>query len=551
MRLRARPGVVPDTHARVNLLITATTAAVAAILAVNATEAFDVVWDRPGDFAMFVFLTLALQLFSVEVHGGGRIGVSAIAMLACAFALGPVPAMLLATLAAVTNYVRSRGLLHRAVFDAAQLALAIAGAGFTYHALAAVEGSIAARLVAATVAGFVYVVANNGLLCAAMGLSENVPMLQIWRERFRWARFHYLAYAPLAFASVLAYEAIGVAGLVAFAVPPALILLSVRQYVDYTREANEELTRANAELASKNADLRDLYEFHGGLAANTHDQMALVRYAEGALAQITGTRATIASEPLEGAIALMSGNATVGFLRFGHSATFDGDRWRRLRGTLLPALTTALESAALVEEVKKTHLATIAALSKSMEAKDYYTGGHTERVAEIAVALARRVGFQDRELDAVEIGALLHDIGKIGIPERILQKPGPLDDEEWTVMKSHPIISDDILSQIDFPPVVRQIARSTHERMDGMGYPDGLSGDDVPLAARVVLVADAFDALTTERPYRSAKAVTAALQEIRANTGSQFCPQVVAALEELLRDEPELLGARALRALAS
>jgi putative nucleotidyltransferase with HDIG domain len=201
--------------------------------------------------------------------------------------------------------------------------------------------------------------------------------------------------------------------------------------------------------------------------------------------------------------------------------------------------------------VRKQHLATIAALSKSMEAKDYYTGGHTERVAEVSVALAKRLGYSGADLDAIEIGALLHDIGKIGIPERILQKAGPLDDDEWKVMKEHPIISEYILSEVDLPPIVLQIARHSHERLDGAGYPDGLAGEEIPLPARIVLVADAFDAITTDRPYRKKRHVLAAIEELRSHNGTQFCPSVVGALERVYREEPQTLGGAMLRALES
>ena len=192
-----------------------------------------------------------------------------------------------------------------------------------------------------------------------------------------------------------------------------------------------------------------------------------------------------------------------------------------------------------MERVRKTHLATIAALSRSMEAKDYYTGGHTERVATISVALATRLGYEGADLDAVEIGALLHDIGKIGIPERILHKPGPLDDEEWKVMKEHPVISDYILSDVDLPPIVRQIARSSHERIDGAGYPDGLAGDEIPLPARIILVADALDALTSDRPYRRARPLFAALQELRPRRHAVL-PERRRALDRVYREEPEV-----------
>ena len=136
----------------------------------------------------------------------------------------------------------------------------------------------------------------------------------------------------------------------------------------------------------------------------------------------------------------------------------------------------------------------------------------------------------------------MHDIGKIGIPESILRKPGPLDNDEWIVMKRHPVISELILSEIELSPIVLQIARSSHERMDGAGYPDGLAGEEIPVPARIVLVADAFDALTSDRPYRRSRRPRAAIDEIVANQGSQFCPLVVAALERLYREEPALLG---------
>jgi putative nucleotidyltransferase with HDIG domain len=220
----------------------------------------------------------------------------------------------------------------------------------------------------------------------------------------------------------------------------------------------------------------------------------------------------------------------------------DEERWLRLQDAIEPQLATALDSAILAEEARRTHLATIAALSRSLEAKDTYTGGHTERVAQVAVALARRLGFHGPDLDAIEIGALLHDVGKIGIPEGILHKPGPLDADEWTVMKRHPIVSEFILSGADLPRIVLQIARSSHERIDGRGYPDGLAGDEVPLPARIVLVADAYDALTSDRPYRAARRPHAAIDEIVVNAGTQFCPRVVDALEQIARDEPAILG---------
>jgi HD-GYP domain-containing protein (c-di-GMP phosphodiesterase class II) len=176
-----------------------------------------------------------------------------------------------------------------------------------------------------------------------------------------------------------------------------------------------------------------------------------------------------------------------------------------------------------------------------MEAKDNYTSGHTERVGSISSALARYLGYEGEEVEAIEVGAVLHDIGKIGIPENILLKPGGLTADEWRIMKEHPLISDRILGEVDLHPFVREIARWSHERIDGGGYPEGLTGDEIPLPARIVHVADAFDAMTTDRPYRGRKSEADALEEIRRQRGAQFCPLVVAALEEIWAKQPEVL----------
>jgi diguanylate cyclase (GGDEF)-like protein len=193
------------------------------------------------------------------------------------------------------------------------------------------------------------------------------------------------------------------------------------------------------------------------------------------------------------------------------------------------------------ERIRQVHRSTIIALSRSMEAKDNYTSGHTERVAAIASGLARTLGYDTEEVEAIEVGAVLHDIGKIGIPETILLKPGVLTREEWRVMREHPLISDRILREVDLHPFVREIARWSHERIDGYGYPDGLRGDEIPLPARIVHVADAFDAITTDRPYRARKSDREAFEEILGGRGEQFCPLVVSALEELWTKQPELL----------
>ena len=543
-----------DPGSSVGLVITLAAMAATALLVLTGGQAVDALRHDAATVGVFLILGLALQLFSVEVYGRGSMGVGSVGLLAAAFTLPVGAAVSIAFLAAVFQWVRKRGLLHRAIFDAANFTLSTGAAAVIYTAIS--PHSAYMRLAAATLAGVAHTGINNSLLSLAMSVSESLPIRVVWKERFHWARFHFLLFGPLAVAVSIAYAKSGIIGLLAFTLPPVVLIVSVRQYLDRTREAvedvrqaNEELRVVNAALETQNEDLKHLFQFAGGLAAHGHDSSELLSYAERSLAQLTGAEVAIALGADEAGIPLFAGGAQVGVVDLNEGPTFERERWRRLRDAILPQLATAVESAGLNEQVRKSHLATIAALSRSMEAKDYYTGGHTERVSSVAVELARRLGYSGAELYSIEIGALLHDIGKIGIPERILHKPGPLDEDEWKVMKEHPIISEHILSEVELPATVLQIARSSHERMDGKGYPDGLRGEDVPLPARIVLVADAFDALTTDRPYRRARPLPAAMEEIRLHAGSQFCPQVVAALETLYREEPGILGAGRLAAV--
>jgi putative nucleotidyltransferase with HDIG domain len=527
-----------------NALISVVACAAAVAIALTASEIPTLLTERPRDLIVFFGLTMGLMLVSVPVYGRGAVSFAGTALLALGFALGPGVAMSTAAAMGFFNLARRRGRLNRGIYDASQWALA-AGGGATVYLLLATD-DLLLRIAAALAAAVVYMVLNIGLLCVAMGMAERAHPLAVWKERFRWFTPYYLASGPLALTLVIAYEKTGVLGLLAFALPPAFMMLSVHQYLARTRKSVEELHATNEELAERNADLRALLDVSGGLAAQAHDRDALIAYVEGSISDLTGGRARITA-PGAGDVDLVSGGTTVGALLLAGGERFDVKRWERLRDVVLPQLATAIESADLVEQVRRTHLATIAALSRSMAAKDGYTGGHTERVSDIAVALARRLGYESPELDAIQIGALLHDIGKIGIPERILHKPGPLDEEEWKVMKQHPVTSEHILSGIGLSPIVLQIARSSHERIDGGGYPDGLQGDEVPLPARIVLVADAFDALTSDRPYRDAAHASAAMDEMRSHAGTQFCSQVIGALEEIYREEPARLGLAPLR----
>jgi putative nucleotidyltransferase with HDIG domain len=201
------------------------------------------------------------------------------------------------------------------------------------------------------------------------------------------------------------------------------------------------------------------------------------------------------------------------------------------------------ENRQLLGRMHRSYLTTITSLARTVEAKDPYTAGHTERVADIALLLAAELGFDEAQLPAINMGAIIHDIGKVGIPDAVLLKPGPLTDEEMRTMREHTEVSSYIIADLELPAVVEQMVRSHHERYDGGGYPDGLRGEEIPLAARILSVADVVDAMTSDRPYRNALPLDVALAEVRDNTGKQFCPRVAAALTAIVERDPGFLSA--------
>lgn len=176
--------------------------------------------------------------------------------------------------------------------------------------------------------------------------------------------------------------------------------------------------------------------------------------------------------------------------------------------------------------LKTTYLETIRSLAFVVEAKDAYTGQHLERCRAYGVALMVELGVAGDHPDA-EYGFLLHDTGKIGVPERILSKPGPLTAAEWRVMRTHPVIGYQILQNIPHMTTAAEIVRCHHEMFDGSGYPARLAGEEIPLPARAFSIVDAFDAMTTDRPYRAALGTDHAAAELARMAGTQFDPEVV------------------------
>jgi putative nucleotidyltransferase with HDIG domain len=175
-------------------------------------------------------------------------------------------------------------------------------------------------------------------------------------------------------------------------------------------------------------------------------------------------------------------------------------------------------------------MTTLAALSDALEHKDAYTAAHAREVEELAERVGARLGLDDEELRTVRYAALLHDIGKIGIPSEILNKPDRLTDEEFEQIKQHTVIGARMLERIPFFEHVHPLVRSAHERWDGRGYPDALAASEIPLGARIICACDAFHAMTSDRAYRAAMPAVEAIAELRRHAGRQFDPAVVDAL---------------------
>jgi len=187
------------------------------------------------------------------------------------------------------------------------------------------------------------------------------------------------------------------------------------------------------------------------------------------------------------------------------------------------------------QELRSSYLATVIALSEAVEAKDPYTRGHSERVAFMASEIARAMGFEERRIEEIRLAGLLHDVGKIGVPEKILQKPGPLTQEEVMIMRFHPGIGAKIVKPVLYPADIIPMIHQHHEWFGGGGYPQGLKGEDIVFGARILQVADTIDAMGSERPYRKPFMSERIMEELARFSGTQFDPEVVAVVGELYR----------------
>ncbi len=194
---------------------------------------------------------------------------------------------------------------------------------------------------------------------------------------------------------------------------------------------------------------------------------------------------------------------------------------------LVVTIRRAIEKREAGEALKRAALETVKAVSSIVEASDPYTSGHSAMVTEIAIEIAQEMGLVNGQLDTVRIAGPLHDVGKVGIPSSVLNKPAGLTEAEWVMVRAHPVVSANVAEQVTAFQAAVPVIRHHHERWDGTGYPDGLKGEEIPLLARILAVADGFEAMTSERPYRRARTEEEALAELEKGTGTQWDPEVV------------------------
>ena len=220
---------------------------------------------------------------------------------------------------------------------------------------------------------------------------------------------------------------------------------------------------------------------------------------------------------------------------FHRSVLSPDSEWLDFLETLARQGAIAIDNSQLFEGLQRSNFelglayeGTIEGWSRALDLRDKETEGHTQRVTALTVALARRLKFADKDIVHVRRGGLLHDIGKMGVPDAILLKPGPLTDEEWVVMKKHPTFAFELLSPIRYLKFAAiDIPYCHHEKWDGTGYPCGLKGDQIPLSARIFAIVDVWDALTSDRPYRPAWPSEKVLEHVRSLSGTHFDPMVV------------------------
>lgn len=279
------------------------------------------------------------------------------------------------------------------------------------------------------------------------------------------------------------------------------------------------------------------------ISADTPDVLEWVaRTAEPLMVQeggVTNLPQELSGVPRPGAVLylpMMTNGSLVGILRVKKAGVDQhfADTELEMLSIQASQAAIAIHNSTLIRDLENGYLDALAALANALEARDVETRGHTERLSTNSVLIARQMALSSEDVESARVGALLHDIGKIGIPDNILRKPGKLTAEEFALIKQHPLIGDRILAPIPQLQRARAVVLGHHERYDGTGYPQGLAGEDIPIAARIVAVADTFDAVTETRPYHPGDSVVRALEVLQEGRGTHFDPKVVDAFFEVL-----------------
>lgn len=410
----------------------------------------------PEDLAplavILAFVILAERL-DVVLYGEAATSVSMAGLVAAVVLFGFPGAVAVAAAGAVAGDALRNRPPHALLFNFGFLVVAAAATGLVFTASATPFSERNAGLLVgpALLASLTNYLLDTFFVSLAIALRNRTPVLNVWREKFRWVFLHHLMLGLLGLAVALAYEPLGLLGMAVFLAPPLMLRYGMKQYVDRTTETIQELRQVNTSLRVANDEIRQMSE---GLAATYHQ--------------------------------------------------------------------------------------TLEALMAALDARDSETHGHSARVTRYALEIARELGWREGSESWTHLlrGALLHDVGKIGVGDTILHKPGSLSTEEWQMMRTHPQVGFDLLSQVSFLRPAAEIVLCHHERYDGTGYPRGLKGEEIPAGARIFAVVDAFDAITSARPYRAARSPRQAYDEILRHSGTQFDPEVV---EAFSRTYPRLL----------
>ena len=393
----------------------------------------------PVMFLLILVLAGLAQRNPVMLFRSSAISV-AFAVKIAAYVLFGTPLALWATVVvvAVNAYTPKPKPARKVLFNLGGMMLSTYLASTTYQLVGGMvpPGAFVPTMLAVAVSAAVYFVVNSVLTATVITLTSSSRFVDVWVQNFAWMPVNYLATAVNGAALALAYQSLGLIGVIVFVLPLGVAWYSFKLYM----MKSTQLRDRNRELVTMNESLQ-----------RTSDRL------------------------------------------------------------------------------EASHVSVVAALLGSLAAKERSTPGHSAATMQHALAVARSLGLGPDEVAAVNLGALFHDIGKIGIPEHILQKPSALTDEEWAEMKTHPVIGANLIGEVPNLEKIRPIVLAHHEHYDGSGYPNGLKGDEIPLAAQIISVADTYEAITSTRPYRPALGHDEAVAELRRVAGSQLNPIVVEA----------------------